>query len=111
MSQSQNGYRKITTKEAERLIEQEPDHVLVDVRSPQEYAEGHAQGAISLPVDTIAQEAPDKLPDKEQLILLCCRSGMRSGRAAQELSKLGYQNLCAFGGVDELMADERKGNA
>lgn len=87
---------------------QEPDFVLVDVRSPQEYMGGHADGAISLPVDTIAQEAPQALPDKDKLILLCCRSGMRSGRAAQELSKMGYQHLCAFGGVDELMADERK---
>ena len=101
-------YRNITVKEAEQMMAQEKDCVLVDVRSSQEYAQGHAKEAVSIPVDIIAVEAAEELPDKEQLILLGCRSGARSQLAARELAKMGYENLCAFGGMDELMADEAK---
>lgn len=97
----------MTPREAAQAMGQEPNHVLVDVRSPEEYAAGHVAEAISLPVDRIAQEAPEKLPDKNKLILLCCRSGMRSRRAAQQLAQMGYTHLGAFGGVDDWIAEEK----
>lgn len=107
MTEKKQEYQNMTPREAAQAMNQEPDHVLVDVRSPEEYAAGHVAEAISLPVDRIAQEAPGKLPDKNQLILLCCRSGMRSQRAAHQLTEMGYTNLCAFGGVDAWIAEEK----
>ena len=71
--------------------------VLVDVRSPQEYQEGHLQGAISLPEYEIKKTVDTVLPDKTQEIIVYCSTGHRSLKAQKQLEKLGYQkvyNLC-----------------
>ena len=73
--------------------------IIVDVRSSQEYNEGHIPNAICIPNETIGEETINELPNKEQLILIYCRSGNRSKQAAAKLEKLGYTNLIEFGGI------------
>lgn len=66
---------------------------LVDVRTPQEFAAGHAPGAINIPYDEIARRAPGELPARDAPLVLYCRSGRRSAIAAQALRTLGYTRL------------------
>ena len=72
---------------------------IIDARTQEEYDEGHIPGAILIPEYEIADRAEKELPDKDQLILVYCRSGRRSKIAAEELVKLGYTNVKEFGGI------------
>ena len=83
----------------QEMLRENIDTILLDVRSPQEYNEGHISNAICIPNETIDEEVMAKLPNKEQLILIYCRSGNRSKQAATKLEKLGYTNLIEFGGI------------
>lgn len=79
-----------------------PDHAhltVVDVRSPGEFAAGHVQGSINLPLERIAQDAAQHLPHKQAPLVLCCLSGARSGVGVQLLRQLGYDNVVNGGGV------------
>lgn len=78
----------------------EDDYVILDVRTQAEYDQGHIPGAILIPHDTVATAAEDALPDKDQLILVYCRSGNRSKQASQALVDLGYTNVVEFGGIN-----------
>ena len=74
--------------------------LVVDVRTPSEFAGGHIEGAISLPNETITTaQQPEALPDKDAVILVYCRSGNRSAQAARKLVSLGYVNVYDFGGI------------
>ncbi|HAA08226.1 MAG TPA: hypothetical protein DCD98_00495 [Syntrophomonas sp.] len=92
-----NSYTKITPQEAQAMID--GDVIILDVRTPAEFAEGHIPDALLLPNTEIKQRAEELLPDKEQTILVYCRSGRRSAQAAQELAELGYTNVYDFGGI------------
>lgn len=92
-------YRKISAGEAKKMMETEKGYKIVDVRSQDEYNEGHIPNAVSLPLENIAQGKLADLPDKEQLILLYCRSGNRSRQAALKLIGQGYVNVIDFGGT------------
>ena len=94
-----DGYRRITMDEATRMMETESDYVILDVRRPDEYAEGHIPGAINVPNESIGDTKISELPYKNQLILVYCRSGRRSKEAAEKLVKLGYTNIVEFGGI------------
>jgi phage shock protein E len=87
-----------------------PDNVLIDVRSPQEYEAGHIKNAKNLPVDKIAEDIKYFVPDKEKTIVLYCRSGKRAGIAESRLKDLGYKNVINAGKYDDLKALEDKGN-
>ena len=77
--------------------------ILLDVRSPQEYKEGHLQGAISLPEYEIKNNVENKISNRNQEIILYCRSGGRSKKAYNIMRKLGYTNLYTLkGGLDEI---------
>lgn len=91
-------YQKIGPEEAKEMMENQ-EVTLVDVRSQAEYHSGHIAKALLLPVETIGQEKPTQLPDKEATILVYCRSGSRSSQAASKLLDLGYQNVYDFGGL------------
>ncbi len=73
--------------------------ILVDVRRADEYEAEHIPGALLLPNETILEEAEEKLPDKEAVILIYCRSGNRSAQAAEKLARLGYRHVYDFGGI------------
>jgi len=94
-----NTYRQITMQEAVELMEKEDNYLILDVRTEQEYAAGHIPGAIVVPNETIGTEEIAQLPDKEQLIMVYCRSGNRSKQASDKLVKLGYTNIVEFGGI------------
>ena len=92
-------YEQITSEQAKTIMDTEKDYVIIDARTEEEFAEGHIENAILIPEYEIANRAEKELPDKEQLILVYCRSGRRSKIASDELVKLGYSNVKEFGGI------------
>ena len=76
------------------------DALVLDVRTEAEYEEAHIPGAVCVPNESIQDTMPEELPDKEQLILVYCRSGNRSKQAAEKLANLGYTNVMEFGGIN-----------
>lgn len=94
-----DGYVQITQEEAKSLMDSEKDYIILDVRTVEEFSEGHIEGAILIPDYEIGEKAEETLPDKNQLILVYCRSGRRSKLASAELAKMGYTNVKEFGGI------------
>ena len=92
-------YEQISGAEAKALMGSESGYIIIDARTQSEYDEGHIHGATLIPEYEIADRAEKELPDKDQLILVYCRSGRRSKIAAEELVKLGYTNVKEFGGI------------
>ena len=92
-------YEQITAEQAKTIMDTEKGYVIIDARTEDEFAEGHIENAILIPEYEIKDRAEKELPDKEQLILVYCRSGRRSKIASEELVKLGYTNVKEFGGI------------
>ena len=92
-------YRQITMEDAAAMMEEEADYIILDVRTKEEYASGHIPNAINIPNEVIGSEEILELPDKDQLILVYCRSGNRSKQASKKLANLGYTNVVEFGGI------------
>ena len=86
--------RKIT------MMDEETGYIILDVRTAQEYSEKHIPGAINIANESIGTEDISELPDKDQLILVYCRSGNRSKQASEKLVKLGYTNIVEIGGIN-----------
>ena len=97
-------YKKITSDEAKKMIETQKV-IVVDVRTLEEYTEGHIPNAISVPLETIENKAEAKLKNKDDLILVYCRSGRRSREAALKLIEKGYTNVIDFGGIQDWNAE------
>lgn len=91
-------YQQITPQEAKERMETEHEIIILDVRTQEEYDSGHIKNAVCLPNEEIISE-PEILPDKDQQILVYCRSGNRSKQAAQKLADMGYTNVFEFGGI------------
>ena len=89
----------ITAEEAKRIMDNEEGYIILDVREQDEYDAGHIPGAILIPYTQIEAKASEMLADKDQLILVYCRSGRRSKIAAEALVELGYTNIKEFGGI------------
>lgn len=98
-STNQNSYEQITQEDAKKLMDTETDYIILDVRTKEEYEESHIVGAVCVPNETISDTEPVELKDKEQLILVYCRSGNRSKQASEKLVSLGYSNIKEFGGI------------
>ena len=92
-------YEQISAEQAKTIMDTEKDYVIIDARTEEEFAEGHIENAILIPEYEIKDRAEKELPDKEQLILVYCRSGRRSKIASEELVKLSYTNVKEFGGI------------
>ena len=92
-------YVNITAEEAKQIMDKEEGFIILDVRTQEEYDEGHIPGAIVISHEEIAERAEEVLTDKDQLILVYCRSGRRSKLAAEALVELGYTNIKEFGGI------------
>ena len=99
-SREEASYRQIRMDEAIALMEGETGYIIVDVRTPEEYAEKHIPNAINIPNETIDTAEIPELPEKDQLILVYCRSGNRSKQASQKLAAMGYTNVVEFGGIN-----------
>ena len=102
------GYRQISMNEAVKMMRDEKDYIILDVRRPDEFAEGHIPGAINVPNEEIGTTEIAELPDKSQLILVYCRSGRRSKEASEKLVKLGYTNIVEFGGIQDYEGEIEK---
>ena len=92
-------YMNITAQEAKQIMDTQTGYVILDTREQYEYDESHIPGAVLLPYDQVEEKAEGMLPDKDQLILVYCRSGRRSKIAAESLVALGYTNIREFGGI------------
>ena len=101
-------YTQITMSEAVEMMEIESDYIILDVRRPDEFATGHIPNAINIPNESIGTDEISELPDKDQLILVYCRSGNRSKQASQKLVKLGYSNVVEFGGINDWKGEIEK---
>ena len=92
-------YMNITAEEAKQIMDSEEGYIILDARTQEEYDQGHIPGAIVISHEEIAEKAEEVLTDKDQLILVYCRSGRRSKIAAEALAELGYTNIREFGGI------------
>ena len=94
-------YERISMEKAAELMETEENYIILDVRTPEEYSEKHIPGAVNVPNETIGSDEIPELPNKDQMILVYCRSGNRSRQASQKLAEQGYTNVLEFGGIND----------
>ncbi len=90
----------ISMKEAEKELQQDPSIVLVDVRSRQEYREGHIPNSWNIPLDQI-KLIQEKIRDKNSRLFVYCLSGGRSATACMYLEKMGYTDVTNIGGISK----------
>ena len=102
------GVVKITAEEAKQRMEG-GNVTIVDVRTEEEYREGHIPGAVLVPNETIGGTPPEALPDQDAELLVYCRTGRRSKEASEKLAALGYQNVYDFGGIADWPYDTVSG--
>ena len=104
-----NSYTQISMKEAVAMMEEETDYIILDVRTPEEFVEKHIPNAVNVPNETIGDDDIAELPNKNQLILVYCRSGNRSKQASKKLVELGYTNIYEFGEINEWTGETMQG--
>ena len=104
-NEQENSYRQISMDEAVIMMEEESGYIILDVRTPEEFRERHIPNAINIPNETIGSEDIQELPDRDQLILVYCRSGNRSKQASGKLAELGYTNIVEIGGINDWTGD------
>lgn len=93
------GYASISPEAAKARMDR-GGAVVLDVREPSEYREGHVPGAVNFPLGTIRREtAAEFIPEKDADVLVYCRSGVRSKKGAEKLAALGYTHVMEFGGI------------
>ena len=109
-AESEASYRQVSMDEAIAMMEEKNDYIILDVRTPEEFAEKHIPDAINIPNEAIGTAEIPELPDKEQLILVYCRSGNRSKQASEKLVRLGYTNIVEFGGINDWPGETVSGN-
>lgn len=107
-SDNSASYQKISQTEAYEIMQKQRGYIILDVRTPDEYKEGHIKNAKLLPLQNIPQDIDKVLKDKNQLILVYCRSGNRSKQAASKLAEAGFKNVKEFGGIIEWKYDVEK---
>lgn len=90
-------YRKITPEEAKDMMDEAS--LIIDVRTQEEYDQGYIEGALLVPLDTLESGDFSKLPEKDQVLLVYCRSGNRSRTASKLLVEAGYTQVYDFGGI------------
>lgn len=106
----QGEYTMISSEQAQKMMQEEKNYVILDVRTQGEFDEKHIKGAICVPNETIGNDPIPALPDKDQLIFVYCRSGNRSKQASAKLVKIGYTNIYEFGGINDWTGETVSGN-
>lgn len=94
----ESAYHKISAEEAKQMIDK-GGVTIIDVRTADEYAADHIPDSILVPVETIGDTQPGELPDLDAVLLVHCRTGIRSKRASDQLAALGYKHVYDFGGI------------
>lgn len=89
----------ISPEEAKDNLDENPEIILLDVRTPSEYESEHIENAVLLPLDQINEKASEVIPAQEKIYYVYCRSGNRSATAAQLLVDMGYENIYDLGGI------------
>lgn len=102
-------FRYSDMEEALALYEAGGDHLFVDVRTPDEYAQGHIPGAVNVPNDTIGEEPVPELPDLDRTLLVYCRTGVRSLAASEKLAAAGYTAVVDIGGILDWKGKTKRG--
>ena len=110
VAEQEASYRQINMEEAAEMMEKESGYIILDVRTPEEFAEKHIPGALNIPNEAIGTDEIPELPDKQQLILVYCRSGNRSKQASEKLVAQGYTNIVEFGGINDWTGETVTGN-
>lgn len=108
-TETESSYKQISMEEAISMMEKESDYIILDVRTEEEFKERHIPDAINIPNETISSAEIPELPEKDQLILVYCRSGNRSKQASQKLADLGYTNIVEFGGIKDWTGETETG--
>ena len=99
---TETAYVTITAEEAKEIMDGEEPYTILDVRTQEEYDQGHiGTETLLIPYDEIETQAEAALPDKEAQILVYCRTGRRSKIAAESLASMGYTNVKEFGGIED----------
>lgn len=96
-----NTFTSVSAAEAKEYMDSEENYIILDVRTQEEYDAGYIPGAILIPDYEITERAEKELPDKDQRILVYCRSGNRSKKASAALIEMGYTNIIEFGGIND----------
>lgn len=91
--------KSISVEQVKADLDEGKEFILLDVRTPEEYEAGHIEGALNIPLQKLAYDVEDEIPDKDELIYLYCRSGVRVITAGQILYDLGYENVYNMGGI------------
>ena len=99
-SSSKQAFQIIAADEAKKMMD-EGNVTIVDVRRQDEYDAGHIKDAILIPNESIGDTAPAELPDKDAVLLVYCRTGIRAKEASQKLADLGYTHVYDFGGITD----------
>ena len=95
-----NTFKSVSMEEGLKMMAGDSGFILLDVRTQEEYSEGHISGALQLTNETFTKEEAEKLmPDKDKRIYVYCRSGRRSKQASQKLVDFGYADVVEFGGI------------
>jgi len=92
-------YQKIAADQAMNIMNNDEKYILLDVRTEEEFAEAHIKGAVLVPDSEIGERIETEVSDKDALIMVYCRSGVRSSKAASELAEMGYTNVYDIGGI------------
>ena len=98
-NKNESAIKYVSMDDIVQIMNENEGYIILDVRTVEEYNDGHIPNAICIPNEIIDETVINRLPNKEQLILIYCRSGNRSKQAAQKLNNLGYTNLIEFGGI------------
>ena len=98
-SGSEASFEQLSMHKALSQMEKENNYILLDVRTVEEYHDGHIPGAVNIANESIGTDEIPALPDKAQRIYVYCRSGNRSKQAAKKLVKLGYTSIVEIGGI------------
>lgn len=102
---SKANYHQIDGQSALDMMNNETDYIIIDVRTESEYQQGHIKNAINIPNESIDESVSEILTNKDQLLLVYCRSGNRSKQASEKLAKLGYSNIYEFGGISDFSGE------
>jgi len=94
------GYKKMTPIEAKAELEKNKYTILLDVRTQEEYKEKHIGGSKLIPLDILKNKVEKEIPNKNQKVIVYCRSGNRSKTAVNTLLKMGYKNVYDLGGIN-----------
>lgn len=84
---------QVSAEDVKKAIDRKENYILLDVRTPEEYARGKIAGSINLPVDKVDCDIPKVVPDKSAKVYVYCLSGSRSIHAVDIMVKLGYTNV------------------